>query len=168
MDPILGMLYSMVDGNYQRLKSLVVGMSQEKLEYKGPKQKYNSAAQLLRHLAYVDLKWVYRIKGEVMPIELEREFGPLLDENDQLPLVRGLSLDVLLNQYDDVIGMIKSVCYELTDEQLNQTVEYEDGKIATIRWGIWHIADHNRYHQAHINLLHKWYKEAPEFHPSSR
>ncbi len=28
---------------------------------------------------------------------------------------------------------------------------------ATIEWGLWHIADHSPYHQAHINLLRKWY-----------
>lgn len=28
MDPIVGMLYSMVENNYQRLKSIVAGMDQ--------------------------------------------------------------------------------------------------------------------------------------------
>ncbi len=55
MEPVVGMLYSMVDGNYKRLKTIVAGMSQEELDYKGPNQKYNSTAQLVRHLAYVDL-----------------------------------------------------------------------------------------------------------------
>ncbi|OLR82050.1 cytosolic protein [Bacillus cereus] len=36
---------------------------------------------------------------------------------------------------------------------------YEKGETATIRWGIWHIADHNRYHQAHISRLRKLYRE---------
>ncbi|MDQ0201037.1 hypothetical protein J2S10_004243 [Neobacillus ginsengisoli] len=72
MDPVVGMLYSMVDGNYTRLKSIVAGMSREELYYKGLNHKYNSTAQLLRHLAYVDLNWVFRIKGEVMPLDLKR------------------------------------------------------------------------------------------------
>ncbi|MFY0758557.1 DinB family protein [Metabacillus dongyingensis] len=157
MEPVAGILYSMVDGNNKRLKSIVAGMSQEELDYKGPNQKCNSTAQLLRHLTYVDLNWVFRIKGEVMPLELEKKFGPMLDENNQLPQHKGISLDVLTNDYDDVLSMIKTLCCQLTDKQLNQTVEYENGVEATIQWGIWHIADHNRYHQAHINQLRKWF-----------
>lgn len=157
MEPIVGMLYSMVESNYQRLKSIVAGMDQEELEYKGPSQNYNSSAQLLRHLMCVDLNWVYRIKGKLIPKELEEKYGPMLDENNQLPQVKGISLEVLLNEYDYVLSLLKSLCYQLTDKDLNQTVEYEDGNEATIQWGIWHIADHNRYHQAHINQLRKWF-----------
>ena len=159
MDTVTGILYSMVDGNYKRLKSIVANMSQEEIDYKGPNQEYNSTAQLLRHLAYVDLTWVYRIKGGVMPLDLEEKYGPMLDENNQLPQLKGISLDVLIHDYDDVIGMIKSLCHQLRDKQLNQTVEYENGNEATIKWGIWHIADHNRYHQAHISQLRKWFSQ---------
>ncbi|QNU39227.1 DinB family protein [Geobacillus sp. 44B] len=158
MEPIVGMLFSMVKGNYERLKSIVAGMSQEELDYKGPNQKYNSTAQLIRHLAYVDLKWVYRIKDEPVPKFLEEKYGPMFDKNNQIPLIYGIPLETLLTDYDDVFNMFESVCYQLTDSELNKIVEYENGKEATIRWGIWHIADHNRYHQAHINQLRKWYK----------
>lgn len=44
MDTVTGILYSMVDGNYKRLKSIFANMSQEELDYKGPNQKYNSSA----------------------------------------------------------------------------------------------------------------------------
>ncbi|MBX9955638.1 DinB family protein [Peribacillus simplex] len=159
MDTVTGILYSMVDGNYKRLKSIVANMSQEEIDYKGPDRKCNSTAQLLKHLAYVDLTWVYRIKDEVMPLDLEEKYGPMLDENNQLPQLKGISLDVLLNDYDDVINMIKSLCCQLTDKQLNQLVDYENGNEATIKWGIWHIADHNRYHQAHITQLRKWFSQ---------
>ncbi|WP_413375902.1 DinB family protein [Alkalihalobacillus sp. 1P02AB] len=160
MDAVIGRLYSMVDGNYQRLKSIVAGMSQEELEYKGPNQNFNSTAQLLRHLAYVDLRWVFRIKGEVIPIKLEEKYGPMLDGNNQLPELKAPSLTVLLNEYDEVISMIKSLCYQLKDEHLNQIVKYKKGNEATVQWGIWHIADHSRYHQAHINQLRKWYSDS--------
>lgn len=83
----------------------------------------------------------------------------MLDENNQLPQVKGIPLNVLINDYDDVFGMVKSLCYQLSDSQLNQKVKYENDNEATIRWGIWHIADHNRYHQAHINQLRKWFNE---------
>lgn len=159
MDPIVGMLYSAVDGNYKRLKSIVAGMSQEELDYKGPNQKYNSTAQLIRHLAYVDLNWIFRIKGEPIPKLLEEKYGPMLDQNDEIPFIYGVSLERLLSDYDEIFHMFKSICYLLTDIQLDKTVDYEDGKKATLRWGIWHIADHNRYHQAHINQLRKWFRE---------
>lgn len=35
MEPIVGMFSSMVESNFQRLKSIVAGMKQEELEYKG-------------------------------------------------------------------------------------------------------------------------------------
>ena len=160
MEPIVGLLYSMVDGNYRRLKSIVGGMSQRELDYKGPKQNYNSTAQLLRHLALVDLNWVFRIKGEKMPLNLEKKYWPLLDEDNRLPQFDGIPLDVLLKEYDDVMDMIKTLCQQLTDLQLTRIIEYENGNQATIQWGIWHIADHSRYHQAHINQLRKGFSES--------
>ncbi|MDM5197220.1 DinB family protein [Fictibacillus enclensis] len=160
MGPVAGMLYAMAEGNYQRLKSIVAGITQEELDYKGPNNEYNSTAQLLKHLAYVDLNWVFRIKGEAISLELEEHYGPILDENRQLPQVKGIPLDVLIRNYDDVMAMMKSLCHELTDKRLNQRVDYENDNEATIKWGIWHIADHSRYHQAHINQLRKWFKES--------
>ena len=160
MEPIVGLLYSMVDGNYRRLKSIVEDMSQRELDYKGFNQNYNSTAQLLRHLALVDLNWVFRIKGEKMPLNLEKKYGPLLDKDNRLPQFDGIPLDVLLKEYDDVMDMIKTLCQQLTDFQLTRIIEYENGNQATIQWGIWHIADHSRYHQAHINQLRKWFSES--------
>ncbi|MEH6942754.1 DinB family protein [Bacillus sp. JJ722] len=162
MEPIVGMLYSAIDHNYFRLKSIIADMSQEELDYKGPNQQYNSTAQLIRHLAYVDLNWIFRIKGEPVPKFLEDKYGPMLDKNNEIPLIYGVSLERILFDYDEVFTMFKSICSQLNDQQLNTTVDYENGAIATIRWGIWHIADHNRYHQAHINQLRNWYKKEKE------
>lgn len=108
----------------------------------------------------MDLTWVYRIKDEVIPLDLEGKYGPMLDENNQLPQLKGISLEVLLNDYDDVINMIKSLCYQLTDKQLKRLVDYENGNETTIKWGIWHMVDHNRYHQAHISQLRKWFSQS--------
>ncbi|WP_433617094.1 DinB family protein [Paenibacillus cellulositrophicus] len=128
MAPMVGTLYSAVKENIQRLQSITNGMLQEEMDYKGPDNKFNSTAQLIRHLMYVDLNWVYRIKGLPLPQSLQKQYGPMI---------------------------------QLTDADLEKTVTFghENEKQATIRWGIWHMADHNRYHQAHINLLRKWYKE---------
>ncbi|MBT2757581.1 DUF664 domain-containing protein [Mesobacillus foraminis] len=159
MSPIVGILYSAVKENSDRLKLITDGMSQEEVDYKGPKNEYNSTAQLIKHLTYVDLNWVYRIKGERLPGSLKEQYGPMQDENGRLPMVKGKALNTLLSEYDGVLTMLKDACTQLTDADLNKVVTFghEDEKQATIRWGLWHMADHNRYHQAHINQLRKWY-----------
>ncbi|KKI93516.1 hypothetical protein WQ54_04365 [Bacillus sp. SA1-12] len=144
MDPVVGMLYSAVDGNYNRLKAIVADMSQEEIDYKGSKQQYNSTAQLIRHLAYVDLNWIFRLKGEPVHKLLEERYGPMLDKNNEIPMIKGVSLERILTDYDEVFNIFKSLCLQLKDNQLSKIVDYQNG--ATIRWGIWHIADHNRYH----------------------
>jgi uncharacterized damage-inducible protein DinB len=160
LEPIVGMLFAMVEENFNRLKKVVEGMSQAELDYKGPNNKYNSTGQLIRHLTYVDLNWTYRIMGDPVPQDLEGKYGPMLDLNNRIPPVSGLSLERLLSDYDEVFRLFTEACLQLTDSQLFHTVEYENGVEATIRWGIWHIADHNRYHQAHI----KWFQgESPNY-----
>ncbi len=80
MSPIVGMLFSAVKENYQRLKSITEGMSQKEVDYKGPKSNYNSTAQLIKHLTYVDLNWVYRLKGQPLS-------NALIEQLDRLHLV---------------------------------------------------------------------------------
>ncbi|MNE81347.1 hypothetical protein D3C80_1779870 [compost metagenome] len=76
MSPTVGMLYSAVKENNQRLQLITVGMSQEEVDYQGPNNNYNSAAQLIKHLMYVDLNWVYKIKGEPLPQSLKEQTVP--------------------------------------------------------------------------------------------
>jgi hypothetical protein len=68
---------------------------------------------------------------------------------------------MLISEYEEVLSMLKDICTQLQDADLDRVVTFghENEKQATIRWGLWHMADHNRYHQAHINLLRKWYAE---------
>ncbi|WP_261134419.1 DinB family protein [Bacillus sp. Marseille-Q3570] len=158
MEPVVGLLYSTVHENFQRLKRITEDMSQEELDYNGPDGDFNSTAQLLKHLAYVDLKWVYRLKGETIPDCLMEKYGPELDSNNQLPMIKGQSLNKLILDYEEVLKMLNDTCSQLKDIDLDKIVNYETGKRATIRWGIWHMSDHSRYHQAHINQLRKWYE----------
>ncbi len=160
MTPIVGMLYSAVVQNSQRLQLITKGMSQEEVDFKGPNHTHNSTAQLLRHIAYVDLNWVYRMKGQPLPVSLQEEYGPMIDANHRLPMVKGVSLNTLVSKYEHVIRMLKDTCTHITDEDLDKIVTFghENEKQATLRWGLWHMADHSRYHQAHINQLRKWYK----------
>ncbi|MBW5447153.1 DUF664 domain-containing protein [Cohnella sp. CFH 77786] len=160
MSPMVGILYSAVKENSERLRFITDGMSQEKLDYKGPDHNSNSTAQLIKHITYVDLNWVYRIKGQPLPQSLIEEYGPMIDENNRLPMVKGMSLNTLMSKYEGVLSMLKDSCSQLTDGDLDQVVTFghENEKQATLRWGLWHMADHSRYHQAHINQLRKWYR----------
>ncbi|MWV43379.1 DUF664 domain-containing protein [Paenibacillus sp. HJL G12] len=161
MSPIVGMLYSAVKENDQRLQFITAGMSQAEVDYKGPNNNFNSTAQLIKHLMYVDLNWIFRIKGESLPQSFKEQYGPMIDENNRLPMVKGMSLNTLMSQYVSILEMLKEACTNLTDADLDKVVTFghENEKQATIRWGIWHMADHSRYHQAHINQLRKWYRE---------
>ena len=161
MSLIVGMLYSAVNENFQRLHSITEGMSQGEVDYKGPNNNYNSTAQLLTHLMVVDLNWVYRIKGQQLPQSVAEQYGPMIDVNNRLPMVKGKSLKTLMSDYDKVFKLLKDTCEKLSDSDLHRVVTFghENEKQATVRWGLWHMADHNRYHQAHINQLSKWYNE---------
>jgi len=161
MSEIVGILFSAIKENNQRLKSITKDMSLDEVDYKGPNNNYNSTAQLIRHLLYIDLNWVYRIKGIPLPNSLEKQYGPMLDEKGKLPMIKGKTITSLISEYEDVIKLLEDLCVGLTDEDLGQITRFghNNEKTATIRWGLWHIADHSRYHQAHINQLRKWYKE---------
>ncbi|WP_419876307.1 DinB family protein [Candidatus Pristimantibacillus sp. PTI5] len=159
MPPIVGILYSAVKENSQRLQLITDGMSQEEVDYKGPNNNFNSTAQLIKHIMYVDLNWVYRIKELPLPQSLKEQYGPMIDENNRLPMIKGISLNTLISKYEDVFMMLKDSCAQLTDADLDKVVTFghENEKKATKRWGLWHMADHNRYHQAQINQLRRWY-----------
>ncbi|GAA0841698.1 DinB family protein [Paenibacillus glucanolyticus] len=161
MSTMVGMLYGAVKENSQRLKSISEGMSQEEVDYKGPSSHYNSTAQLIQHILYVDLNWIYKLKGQPLPQSLKDKYGPMIDDNNRLPMVKGIPLETLISNYEGVLNTLKDTCTQLTDADLDNIVTFghENEKQATIRWGLWHIADHNRYHQAHINQLRKWYSE---------
>jgi uncharacterized damage-inducible protein DinB len=162
MSPVVGLLFAAVIENSQRFQRITDGMLQEELDYKGPNNNFNSTAQLIKHITYVDLNWAYRIKGQPLPQNLREQHGPMIDENGRLPMVQEISLSTLMSTYVGVITMLKDACTQLTDDDLARIVTFghENEKQATIRWGIWHIADHSRYHQAHINQLRRWYQEA--------
>ncbi|UOQ84928.1 DinB family protein [Gracilibacillus salinarum] len=162
MSPVVGMLYAAVIENSDRLKLITDGMTQTEIDYKGPKHNANSTAQLIKHISCVDLNWVYRLKGEPVPHDIIEKYGPMLDQEKKLPMIEGQSWLQLMSAYDQVLLLLREVCLQLTDAELLRKVSFghEDEKTATIRWGLWHMADHNRYHQAHINQLRKSYQES--------
>lgn len=159
MNSQVAILYAAVRDTFKRLQILVEGTEEKELSFKGAENNENSIGQLLQHLAVVDLHWVYRLKGGKVPLALESKYGPMLNEVGELPSLRKHTLKELMQDYKAVQHMFYEECMKLTENDLTREVFYEKGENATIRWGIWHIADHNRYHQAHISQLRKLYKE---------
>ncbi|WP_219834086.1 DinB family protein [Paenibacillus sp. R14(2021)] len=166
MSPLVGILYSAVKTNNKRLQLITDGMSQEEVDYKGPAHSFNSTAQLIQHVMYVDLNWVYRIMEQPLPHALREQYGPMIDTNNKLPMVQGKSLHSLISAYESVVDLLQEACASLTDADLARVVTFghDDEKQATLRWGLWHMADHSRYHQAHINQLRKWYRTHTSSH----
>ncbi|PEY29021.1 hypothetical protein CN354_27155 [Bacillus cereus] len=158
MNPHVAILYATVSDTFNRLINLVESVEKEELYYKGPANDENSIGQLLQHLAVVDLHWVFRLKGVQVPKLLQEKYGPMLDEKGELPNIQKDSLQELMQDYQDVQNMFYNECIKLIETDLTREVYYEKGETATIRWGIWHIADHSRYHQAHISRLRKLYR----------
>ncbi|MGW9019148.1 DinB family protein [Priestia megaterium] len=158
MEPSVALLYATVADTYKRLKPLVMDVDQEELFFKGANNEMNSIGQLLRHLAVVDLHWIYRFKNKPIPSGVQKEYGPLIELTGQLPSVKDTTIVDLINNYEKVQMMFRLECIKISEKDLTRVVSYENGQTATIRWGIWHIADHSRYHQAHISLLKKLYR----------
>ncbi|MES5939119.1 MULTISPECIES: DinB family protein [unclassified Bacillus cereus group] len=158
MNPQVAILYAMVTDTFKRLQKLVEGIDEKELSFEKSENIEKNIGQLLQHLAVVDLHWVYRLKGEAVPLALEIEYGPMLNEIGELPSLREKTLEQLMQDYEAVQYMLYEECMKLTENDLTREVFYEKGENATIRWGIWHIADHNRYHQAHISRLRKLYR----------
>jgi uncharacterized damage-inducible protein DinB len=157
MSPIIGLLHSMVTYNFIRLKRLVDGLTQEEIDYKGPKDEHNSIAQLLRHLVVVDLHWVYRLQSSEIPTKLKEKFGPMYDADGKLPMIKNVSLQTLIEEYDQIQEMFRELCKRIRDEDLLEVVPFQNGNSSTTRWGIWHIADHSRHHYANIAYMKKMF-----------
>lgn len=68
MNPQVAILYATVRDAYIRLRNLVESTEEKELSFKGSENNENSIGQLLQHLAVVDLHWVYRLKGEEVPL----------------------------------------------------------------------------------------------------
>src|SRR5690242_17645417 len=119
MSPIVGILYSAVKENSHRLQLITDGMSQEEVDYKGPNNNFNSTAQLIKHIMYVDLNWVYRMKGQPLPHSLKEQYGPMIDANNRLPMVKGKSLNSLMANYENVLKMLQDTCTQLKDADLD-------------------------------------------------
>ncbi|MDA2595430.1 DinB family protein [Bacillus paranthracis] len=147
MNPQVAILYATVADTFKRLQKLVEGTDEKELSFKGLKNNENSIGQLLQHLAVVDLHWVYRLKGEPVPLALDNIYGPMLNEAGELPSLRKHTLQQLMQDYEAVQHMFYEECLKLTENDLTREVFYPTlmgSKTPTskcserkeVRWGI--------------------------------
>lgn len=122
MNPQVAILYATVADTFKRLQKLVEGTDEKELSFKGLKNNENSIGQLLQHLAVVDLHWVYRLKGEPVPMALDNIYGPMLNEVGELPSLRKHTLQQLMQDYEAVQHMFYEECLKLTENDLTREV----------------------------------------------
>lgn len=122
MNPQVAILYATVADTFKRLQKLVEGTDEKELSFKGLKNNENSIGQLLQHLAVVDLHWVYRLKGEPVPLALDNIYGPMLNEVGELPSLRKHTLQQLMQDYEAVQHMFYEECLKLTENDLTREV----------------------------------------------
>jgi uncharacterized damage-inducible protein DinB len=156
MTPLVGMLHATVIDSFQRLRRVLTGVTQAELDFHGPDGTCNSISQMIRHLILIDLRWAYRFRSEPLPANALDRFGPFRDPSGRLPLAAGRPTEDLIAEYEWVLEQLRLSLVSLTDTDLTRRVMVDGGVEATFRWGIWHMADHSRFHQGHINWLIAW------------
>lgn len=161
LTPGIGMLFSMVTYNFNRLKRHLNGLTQNEIDFKGPANDMNSIAQLLRHLTVTDLHWVFRLQSMEMPRHWIDKYGPMYDDDGKIPFIRNVPLETLFSEYDEVQEMLRTVLLQKNDGDLDRPVPFENGNYATIRWSIWHMADHSRHHFSNMVYLKKLQRQRP-------
>lgn len=160
LTPAVALLHATVKDAYRRLKRLLEDVTEEEARYRGPDGSLNSIGALVRHLALVDLRWAFRIKGEPIPDAFLASYGPFRAADGRLP-EGGDTLQNLLLKYDRVQQIFRDACLSLQDSDLERRVQIRDDLEATLRWGIWHVADHSLYHQGHMQWLVNWARANP-------
>lgn len=160
LPPALGEPFSLMEDAYRRLTRIVQGMSQEELEYTGPAGNVNSTAMLIAHLSYADLMYLHLIKGEPVPPELEAEFGPFETEEGLLPPVSGKTAAELLSRGQRMLEMVREYLQTLPAEAAMREVHVPWWpQPATLRYILWHVAGHSRFHQGQIARLQGFYRQ---------
>lgn len=155
-EPMLRLLFGQMEYAFKSLFFLVEDMTVAELDYRGPSGTLNSTAMLLRHLAIIDLWWLHAFKGEPIPPELSERYGPLENEEGKLSEISGESLTALRSNYTHVHALLRAYVKSLTDADLDRPVRLGDQTETSVRWGLWHLAEHSMMHQGQIRWLRAW------------
>lgn len=159
-DPQLSLLYGQIDTAQQFLFWLIQRCTPDELEYRGPAGDRNSIASLVLHIAGCNLQWVFKVlQRQPIPADLQERF--ICHEGEgPLPEVRGLSAQELMDRHRETVGMVKAYMLTLRDTELDRVVSLGPRVDASVRWGLWHLAEHSMLHQGHIRWLRTWYRES--------
>lgn len=156
----LAVPYSLVEAAFRTLRRRVSDMSQDALDYRGPDGTFNSTATLLAHLGVVDLHYWHYIIGKPVPPELADEYGPFQDEHGKLPVVAGRSAAELLERHQRAHDLGRAFLATQDDAFAVREVNIPWWpEPATVRFVLWHMAGHAKFHEGHIARLKALYKE---------
>lgn len=153
LPPLVALLWGQIEDARRQLQELVAGMDQPALEYRGPTGDDNSTASLLAHLALSDLSFARHCFGTEIPVDVRARFGPNRDEAGRLPVVTGVPAAELLDRVDTAHGYLRRGMAGLQDTDLDRVLPLFRGNDGTLRWVLWHVADHHMLHQGQIRTL---------------
>ncbi len=158
--PLMQLLFAQMNIAFKSLVELTKDMTVPELDYRGPTGDRNNTAMLINHLALTDAWWLYAFQREAIPTELIELFGPWMDQNGRIPVVRGERVNEILEAYSRVHGMVQAYSRTLRDEDLLNSVPTGGGSEVTIRWALWHMTEHSVWHQGQITWLKSWVRSS--------
>lgn len=151
---MLSTMFGQMQNAFMRLGWLVADLTQEELEYRGPYGDLNSIATLLWHIPCADAGWLHLARGEEIPTEYTDE-----DPDGNLLVITGRTAKELLDRYRAILDQWEAYLITLTDADLHRQIQHASEAAATLRWALWHVAEHNIGHQNQMVWLKRWVRQ---------
>ncbi len=149
----VGLLFALLELTRKQTRDLILGMSTADLDARVRGVPY-SIANLLLHIAGVELHWVRRVlAGDEIDAGTREEFaggdlGSIAAEQ-----LKAKDAAYYLGVLDGVRAQTEAVCWKLKDHDLG--VEKDDGRggRCSVRWILGHLVDHEAHHRGQIRLI---------------
>lgn len=159
-EPQLSLLFGQIESAEQWLTWLIEDCTPAELTYRGPAGDRNSIATLVLHIAGCNLKWLYELfQREPVPAPLRERFL-FHDDDGPMPEMTGYSADQLLALHRESVARLREYLLTLSDGDLDRRISMGPDMEATVRWGLWHLAEHSMLHQGHMRWLRLWFRSA--------
>lgn len=148
------LLYAQIRDAYQRLGELVADMNEAELHYAGPAGTDNCTAAILLHLAVGDADMAARWAGVTLPAGRRERLGPGRDEAGRLPAPpAGWTAGDSLAALDEIHGHLRTTLAGMSPADLERRSSFRKVHEVTLRWALWHMAEHSMLHQGQIRVL---------------